>query len=431
MIYLRLFFLIVVLSFFVGCSYKNRDIGDLKKIPQDANYFVSSLDSEKIIKTPNLEKFKESHFAPWLDEFRGDTKNALWGLVYLNRDIYGENRLKIELDRKRELKESIDIESFPNSNQFAISVKNSDLRVLPSNKPAFYSFKRAGEGYPFDYFQNSSIHIYTPLRVWHITKDREWAYVESGFVGGFIKSSDIAYIKNPKKYIDYRVLLPREEGVVIYNSYGEFIERLKIGALILESEDGVAIGFIRDIDGSAKEIEIKDNKNLKEHPLEFKERDAAHILNQMVDEKYGWGGSFGNRDCSSMLRDYFLSFGFYLPRNSLAQSRYEGGYVDISHLGRGEKKKYIIDNATPFLSFLYSRGHIMLYVGEIDGEPIIFHNMWGVRIEHFLERRHIVGRALFSTLSPGSELVHINKSGGFLIDRIIGINLGDKNDTRE
>ena len=66
----------------------------------------------------------------------------------------------------------------------AIMLKNTNIRVLPTNSPMFYDPTQPGEGFPFDYNQNSAIKINTPIMVSHLSKDRAWAYVESGNVGG-------------------------------------------------------------------------------------------------------------------------------------------------------------------------------------------------------------------------------------------------------
>ena len=50
-------------------------------------------------------------------------------------------------------------------------------------------------------------------------------------------------------------------------------------------------------------------------------------------------------------------------------------------------------------------GHIMLYIGQRRGHPLVFHNMWGVRTRNSgRPGRHIVGKAVITTLAPGMEL---------------------------
>jgi hypothetical protein len=76
------------------------------------------------------------------------------------------------------------------------------------------------------------------------------------------------------------------------------------------------------------------------------------------------------------------------------------------------------------LTIVYLRGHTMIYIGHIDKEPLVFHNVWGIRT---LESdgsigRYIVGRAVVSTLELGKDLPE-SKKDALLIDRVESITL--------
>jgi hypothetical protein len=69
------------------------------------------------------------------------------------------------------------------------------------------------------------------------------------------------------------------------------------------------------------------------------------------------------------------------------------------------KESIIKDEGVPFATLLWLRGHITLYIGEYKGEPVMFHNVWGVRTDDGNgEGRHIIGRAVVTSLQPGAEL---------------------------
>ncbi len=86
------------------------------------------------------------------------------------------------------------------------------------------------------------------------------------------------------------------------------------------------------------------------------------------------------------------------------------------------RKKFIKQNAIPFLTLIYLRGHIMLYIGTKDDEPLVMHNVWGgVRTRNFLkERRNIIGKTVITTLEPGIELFNADLSKT-IIQRVQGI----------
>ena len=113
-----------------------------------------------------------------------------------------------------------------------------------------------------------------------------------------------------------------------------------------------------------------------------------------------------------------MPFGILLPRNSRQQANLGGIPISIKELSSTDKKKFIIENAKPFTTMIGMPGHIMLYIGHVDDEPLVFHNMWGVRTMHRkTEGRHIVGKAVITSLEPGKELKLVDKKRT-LINRI-------------
>ena len=74
-------------------------------------------------------------------------------------------------------------------------------------------------------------------------------------------------------------------------------------------------------------------------PLPFTYANATRIANELIDEPYGWGGLYGNRDCSAMTRDFFAPFGIWLPRHSEDQAKKVGTYIDLENLEPEQKEK--------------------------------------------------------------------------------------------
>ena len=72
-------------------------------------------------------------------------------------------------------------------------ITNADLRVMPTRRPFFFDPSQAGEGYPFDYFQNSAVWVGTPLRVTHRSADGAWYLVEAGYAYGWLSADALAW----------------------------------------------------------------------------------------------------------------------------------------------------------------------------------------------------------------------------------------------
>lgn len=60
-----------------------------------------------------------------------------------------------------------------------IAVRETLVRVLPTNDPAYGDPRQAGQGYPFDNLQMSSVRPGTPVYVLAASRDSRWKYVLS------------------------------------------------------------------------------------------------------------------------------------------------------------------------------------------------------------------------------------------------------------
>ncbi len=69
----------------------------------------------------------------------------------------------------------------------------------------------------------------------------------------------------------------------------------------------------------------------------------------------------------------------------------------------------------------------MLYIGTYNNEPLVMHNMWGIKtwIFPFTHGRNIVGKTVITTLEPGVELKMADKYRTIL-KRVQGIVLLNK-----
>jgi hypothetical protein len=134
---------------------------------------------------------------------------------------------------------------------------------------------------------------------------------------------------------------------------------------------------------------------------------VAHVAQQLLGQPYGWGGMYELRDCSSMVRDLFLPFGLYLPRNSGAQGRF-GQVVPMQGMSGPEKERLLLEQGKSFLTLVHIPSHIMLYIGRHNGRAAVLHNYWGVHtLRNGRPDRHVLGRCIITTLQPGLELPNL------------------------
>ncbi len=143
-------------------------------------------------------------------------------------------------------------------------------------------------------------------------------------------------------------------------------------------------------------------------PLPLSSGALASLADGMMGRPYAWGGLYQERDCSATVRDLFIPFGLWLPRNSAQQAR-AGRVISLENLTPEEKEQAVLRQGVPFLTLLWMQGHVMLYIGEFRGRPLVLQNLWGIKTRRWGggEGRRVVGRVVVTTLSPGMELPDI------------------------
>ncbi|MFP6218907.1 SH3 domain-containing protein [Helicobacter pylori] len=438
------YFLVVFLFLFVGCMKKDFTLKDLS-LPQEASSYLASSqngshNNQSIDPQALRENLKESYlkawYSPWLDaKVKSNKKEVFWILKEMNKSTgYGEDLKPNAKAFNDELIKSMDIAHYPSAKIRAVVVRDSDVRAVPTNKPYYLSPK----GYPFDRYQNSLIFQGTPVLVTHFNTDKTYAHIQSSFVYGWIKVSDLAYMHDKDIELlthlkDY--VMPIKDKIPLYTDYGGFYTNARVGelfALIPQSQNASqkpqkkelkAYGFLRDAKGYADlQSVILDEKDFFVFPKAFTSENMAYFIDTMLGQKYGWGGLLGNRDCSAFTRDSFANFGILLPRNSYAQSRYANNYMDLSSMKAKEKEDYILKNATPFGTLIYLKGHIMLYLGAYNHQAIVAHSIWSVQTQkHFKTLSHKIGGVVITSLWLAEEHNGAFSKKKLLIDRVLGM----------
>jgi len=432
---LKYTYLIASLFLLSGCSIqhiqqtelsskkeKNMErISDLDQFDQNISSYLINFKNRGLI--GDIHKYENSYFKPWnLKRIDIPLEDAKWAYkAFTVKNSYGENLKLLDDSFFQDIYERSNFQAYASLNRTAITLKALDIRAFPSDKPLLMDPSKAGEGFPFDYLQNSTIAPNKPILVSHYSRDKEWVFIESSFAFGWVKARDIVYI--PRKYIklykDAKKLFFIQENIPIYDRYNNFLFRSRIGMMLPEIENPsskyalLAIANYKNT--QAYYIESKVSKDIvHEGILEFNRENITMIFNEIRETKYGWGGMYGDRDCSSTLRDFFAPFGIWLPRNSYKQSQV-GKVISLEGLTNQEKLLKIKEDAIPFETLLYKRGHILLYVGIVNGKVIVFHNTWGIKTkQNGKEGRFIIGKPIFSTLEVGKNLKYYDKKSSLL-----------------
>ena len=363
-------------------------------------------------------------FSPWSGEGRSDAESMMAGASdFFTAELWGANLRPIDAKRREAISDEADLGSFPSMLRCAIIVSDTDCRVFPTELPAFGDPDAAGEGFPFDYMQNSRFRVGTPVLVRHESRGGGWLFVEGAHFSGWVKRRDAAFagVGFMRGYDTGDMAAIVSDGTALRDSRGRFLAQADVGSLFPvagRAGDSLVLNVpLRGGDGRARVGRaVVPRSDAAEFPLAFNAANVARLADALRGSAYGWGGLFGGRDCSQFLQELYLPFGIPLPRNSAAQREAFPSF-DVSRLSPEDKLSAVRSLGTPFRTLLALRGHIGVYVGTRGGVPLMMHCSWGVPLdEGGAGGRLLFGGVVITSLRPGKELPRVDED--VLLDKL-------------
>ncbi|MDR0764225.1 MAG: SH3 domain-containing protein [Synergistaceae bacterium] len=411
-----------------------REFRDIERFPQSGAAYLPPEPDAAIVDCVNqavrAEEYLRRHFAPWNGEARDGGPLSFLDLTFDRLPEYYAS-----LAKKRFYAPGGGV--FPKKSLDAI-VKNgavnpsaamrpgvaisaADIRVFPYGQPLYNSKTAAlgsGGHLKLDALQVSTMRPGEPLAIFNASADSNWFFAATGTAVGWVKVAAVA--PAGRDFIDIYVSAEKsvlvKDNVEMKDADEKTAAAFKLGT-VFPSENGALLIPVRGKSGFADAVRRTPEEGAAEpFPVRFTPKNAARAIDAMMGEPYGWGGKSGLRDCSAMTRDYFSTFGIWLPRNSGDQSL-AGSRISLKASSVKERNEIIVREGVPFATLIHMPGHIMLYLGLYDGEPAVFHNTWGVIVTG---GRAVVGRAVVTGLRLGEEIPG-KPANSLLIDRIDAI----------
>lgn len=386
-------------------------IMDLERYSQNPAVYAKNIDGTKHLLEIQKE-YEEHYFAPWgYTQAPESVSEIMWPYVsYKPDNAYGENLQPLDQAWFDTMLTLSNFEEFDTLKQYAIATDHLSLRNFPTNKPLFKNPKDAGEGFPFDYLQNSGVHANEPLYISHFSKDHAWAYVFSAYATGWVDVNKIAFVSQTviNKYKNAKVLHVAVDNVPIVDTKGHFVFKSRVGMQLplikIEKDFYIVLAITKGAYFKPTYTVARVPKSLgSESLLTLSRNNLREMTCIMMHNNYGWGGLYGERDCSSTLKDLFAPFGIWLPRNSAQQARV-GKKIDLSDYSNNEKLEIIKKEGLPFETLIYRKGHILLYLGTYDNDVMVMHTVWGIKTDDGVKSgRIVIGKTVISTLNLGAN----------------------------
>jgi hypothetical protein len=323
---------------------------------------------------------------------------------------YFEDGNRIPNSFFNEIREYIDLGSMDSRvrTRYALAVNYTNQRVIPTE----LSLLKKKEQIFFDRNQNSALDIATPIAILHTTKDGKWHYGVAPTSSGWVRDKDIAFgskkdiqnYLNTKKFV---VTIDAKSPVLIAGKYHDYL-RMGVRLPYMLSIDDMIMVLIPTRDDNGKLI--LSNATIKSTHLNkgYLSYTPKNILTQafkFINAPYGWGGSFGEQDCSKFIQEIYATVGVKMPRNSLSQSSVGDRFFELDELTKEAKTDLLIESATIGTTIVHLKGHIMLYIGDYKGEPYVIQTVWGESKKHYA-----LGRTAVTSLNFNDYIYKIDKA---------------------
>jgi len=433
-----LVFISIVVILITGCE----DIGDTSPILGDKNkkqpiiivnknrhlniaeFWIDRIKEPNrvIMSKKNIEKFNDyiahtqylvTNFEDIQPQYSGSwVKSSIQSSFdnILKQTKYFEDGQKIKPKFAHEMKNYMDLYNIANSVQtrYALTVHYTNQRVIPTE----LALLKKKEQIYFDRNQNSALDIATPIAILHTTSDGKWHYGIGPSSSGWVRDQDIAF-GTQKEIYDYLtsknfiITTNAKNGLMVAGKYYDYM-RMGVRVPYILTIDDMSMILIptRDEDGSLvlSNATIKTTNTNKGYLLYTPENILTQAF-KFLNAPYGWGGSFGEQDCSKFIQQIYATVGINLPRNSSSQSIVGQNYLELSNLDRDTKENQLLNLAPVGATIVHLKGHIMLYIGDYKGEPYVIQTVWGES-----KRNYPLGRTAVTSLNFNNYIQQVDRA---------------------
>ena len=283
--------------------------------------------------------------------------------------------------------------------RWGMVVQRADLRTFPTTQRVFSS---PGDT-DIDRFQESALFPGTPVAILHTSADGDWHFVVSKMYSAWIKARFVAE-GSKAEALSYATREPHliVTGANVRTAFTP--ERPELSQLQLDM--GLRLPLLADwqpqtpVNGQLGyasyviDLPVRDaqgrlafapallprNSDVAPSPLPLTRANLIRQGFKFLGERYGWGHSYGTRDCSGFVSEVYRSFGVELPRNTSDQSR----STAFTRIAFGpEDGRQVRDAALAQVDvgdLIFIPGHVMMVIGRVDGETWLIHDTTGTTV---------------------------------------------------
>jgi cell wall-associated NlpC family hydrolase len=280
--------------------------------------------------------------------------------------------------------------------RFGLVLERADMRRWPTKDVVF----KNRETFDLDRFQENGLFPADVVAILHESADGDWYFAQSYNYGAWVEKDKVV-IGDRDEILEYRdspefLVVTGSKVTTNFNPYVSAISELQLDMGVrlplvdpddvdhdVDGQNPYASYAVRlPVRGENGELEfrvalIARSQDVHVGYLPFTRQSIIEQSFKFLGERYGWGHSYNARDCTGLVSEVYKTVGILMPRNSGQQGESPIGETVRFGPDDSEEKKLRAVAEADVGDLLYSPGHVMMYLGSVDGEPYVIHDLSG------------------------------------------------------
>jgi cell wall-associated NlpC family hydrolase len=281
--------------------------------------------------------------------------------------------------------------------RYGLVVRRAALRGFPTTLRVFSDDDETD----IDRFQETAEFPGTPVVIAHTSADGQWLFVVSPRYAAWTQKENVAegsaaqvfgYVdKKPYRVVtgaSVRTVFTREQPAL---SQLQLDMGTRVPLLTDLPPDQPVNGQtpytshvlqlpLRDADGKLQFAPALLQKNT-DSAADYLPLTRANLIRQalkFLGERYGWGHAYDGRDCSGFVSDVYRSMGVQMPRNTSRQAISPALAHRVFTDKDSHEDRITAAQALQTGDLVYIPGHVMMVLGQLDGQPYVIHDVGGM-----------------------------------------------------
>ena len=311
-------------------------------------------------------------------------------------ELYSPKGEKLLSDKYKNYTANLGLDNIPETVpvQFALVVGRSDMRTYPTDDRYYKELEKQN----LDRFQENGLFPGDALAVLHVSEDKEWYFVQSYNYTAWVRSKYIAIgdrqIIHEYKFANRFIVITDDKVWTSFNTEVPALSEIQLdmGIRIPLAEPETVKNSLygqnpytshtvllpwRNPEGflEIRQALIARNQDVHLGFIPFTRENLIRQAFKFLGERYGWGHSLNARDCTGFIMEIYKTLGIYMPRNTGQQG--DGSFGENKRIApqSSQEEKLHALKEMDIGDLIYVPGHVLMYIGDVDGEPYVIHDV--------------------------------------------------------